>query len=191
MKIALYGGSFDPIHNGHLIVAERIKDKLSLDQVIFLPAAQNPLKKHPVIASDQDRVNMIQLAIQDNPAFEISEIEIKRGGNSYTIDTVREFSKKLSVNTQLFWIAGSDILDEIHLWKEFEQLKKMIQFVIVERPDFSQTLKNEKDFIYYHEVLTTLSSTFIRNALKDKKSVKYLVPESVEDYLLKNKLYQK
>lgn len=192
MKIGLFGGSFDPIHSGHLIVAESIKEKLSLDKVIFVPAAQNPLKNHSVIASNQDRVNMIHLAIQDNPHFQVSEIELSRGGASYTIDTVRDLKAALPAGVKLFWIAGTDILNKFHLWKEIETLKKLVQFVIVSRPN-SPSDKNPEinQFIYYDEIQTTLSSSYIRKALTEKKSIRYLVPKLVEAYIAEKGLYQK
>lgn len=192
MKIGLFGGSFDPIHSGHLIVAESIKEKLSLDKVIFVPAAQNPLKNHSVIASNQDRVNMIHLAIQDNPHFQVSEIELSRGGASYTIDTVRDLKAALPAGVKLFWIAGIDILNKLHLWKEIETLKKLVQFVIVSRPN-SPSDKNPEinQFIYYDEIQTTLSSSYIRKALTEKKSIRYLVPKLVEAYIAEKGLYQK
>ena len=133
MKIGIMGGTFDPIHIGHLILAERVRDSKELDQVIFIPTGVNPLKKDKNISSSVHRLEMLRLAIESNPYFSISTIEIERGGLSYTIDTLRALRVKYK-DDDLYFIIGSDIIFQLEKWKDFKELFKLCKFILVDRP---------------------------------------------------------
>ncbi|RMA92493.1 nicotinate (nicotinamide) nucleotide adenylyltransferase [Hydrogenothermus marinus] len=205
--IALYGGSFDPVHIGHLRIAEDIREYYDFEKIIFIPAYISPLKKK-VRASAEDRLNMLRLSIKDNPYFEISEFEIKKGGKSYTIDTIKHFKNILGYNP--YFIVGTDAFLSFHLWKQPEDLLKITNFIVVGRGkdnffnliDYleenfpfvkvfrSEKLNTSEVGIYYFDCRRLdISSTEIRSRIKQKKSIKYLVLKEVEDYILNKKLY--
>lgn len=198
MKIAIMGGTFDPIHIGHLILAERVRDSKELDQVIFIPTGVNPLKKDKNISSSVHRLEMLRLAIESNPYFSISTIEIERGGLSYTIDTLRALRVKYK-DDDLYFIIGSDIIFQLEKWKDFKELFKLCKFILVDRPGNEYKEIDEKiqelninyqlSFERITLPLMDISSSDIRNRVKSKKSIKYLVPTNVEDYIKKHKLY--
>lgn len=198
MKIAIMGGTFDPIHIGHLILAERVRDSKKLDQVIFIPTGVNPLKKDKNISSSVHRLEMLRLAIESNPYFSISTIEIERGGLSYTIDTLRALRVKYK-DDDLYFIIGSDIIFQLEKWKDFKELFKLCKFILVDRPGNEYKEIDEKiqelninyqlSFERVTLPLMDISSSDIRNRVKSKKSIKYLVPTNVEDYIKKHKLY--
>ncbi len=205
--IALYGGSFDPVHIGHLRIAEDIREDYNLSKIVFIPAYHSPLKPGSR-ASAEDRIKMLQIAIKDNPYFEIDDLEIKRGGKSFTIDTVQYYREKLKYNP--VFILGTDAFLSLHKWKRPKSLLKITNFLVVGRG--RDHFYNVKDYIqeYFPNVkLTTdkkidvkntkvyffdsrrldISSTEIRDRIKEKKSIKYLVIPEIEDYIIKNKLY--
>ncbi len=198
MKIGIMGGTFDPIHIGHLILAERVRDSKELDQVIFIPTGVNPLKKDKNISSSVHRLEMLRLAIESNPYFSISTIEIERGGLSYTIDTLRALRVKYK-DDDLYFIIGSDIIFQLEKWKDFKELFKLCKFILVDRPGNEYKEIDEKiqelninyqlSFERITLPLMDISSSDIRNRVKSKKSIKYLVPTNVEDYIKKHKLY--
>lgn len=198
MKIGIMGGTFDPIHIGHLILAERVRDSKKLDQVIFIPTGVNPLKKDKNISSSVHRLEMLRLAIESNPYFSISTIEIERGGLSYTIDTLRALRVKYK-DDDLYFIIGSDIIFQLEKWKDFKELFKLCKFILVDRPGNEYKEIDEKiqelninyqlSFERITLPLMDISSSDIRNRVKSKKSIKYLVPTNVEDYIKKHKLY--
>jgi nicotinate-nucleotide adenylyltransferase len=205
--IALYGGSFDPVHIGHLRIAEDIREEYSFSKVVFIPAYRSPLKPGSR-ASAKDRIKMLQIALKDNPFFSIDDIEIKRGGKSFTIDTVQYYREKLNYNP--VFILGTDAFLSLHKWKKPKTLLKTANFLVVGRG--SDHFYNLKDYIQEYfpniEISTSkkidtsktkvyffnsrrldISSTEIRDRIKEKKSIKYLVIPEIEDYIIKNKLY--
>ncbi|MBI5381390.1 MAG: nicotinate (nicotinamide) nucleotide adenylyltransferase [Opitutae bacterium] len=133
MRIGFLGGSFDPVHLGHLCVAQDACERCQLDRVVLVPAAQAPLKPHDVRASAADRLAMLQLAIEDNPRLAVSDFELRKGGVSYTIDSVRHFRQQHPAD-ELFWIIGGDQLPKLPLWREAEELARAIAFIVLERP---------------------------------------------------------
>jgi nicotinate-nucleotide adenylyltransferase len=187
MKIGILGGTFNPIHFGHLHLAERVREKLSLDKVIFIPANIPPHKDNTDIAAPKNRLKMIKLAILDNPCFLVSDIEIKREGVSYTIDTLKILRKKFK-NAELFFIIGSDEVRGLNSWKDIENIKEIVQFVVAKRPGYS--LNNLNDFIQIEIEEMDISGYQIRKRIREDKSIRYLVPEKVRRYILKRKLYR-
>jgi nicotinate-nucleotide adenylyltransferase len=192
-KIGILGGTFDPIHLGHLVLAEQVKEKLQLDQVIFMPSASPPHKTKRKLSSAKDRFQMTKLALENNPTFLVSDIELNRGGLSYTVDTLKQLKKQYP-DSEIYFLTGSDVLNEIQTWKDPEQIYKLVKVVIAIRPGFdSFDSKNHfaKKSIIVPITGIDISSTQIRERVKKKQSIKYLVPAKVEEYIKKKKLYQR
>ena len=188
MKIGILGGTFNPIHIGHLILVEEAREKLSLDKVIFVPAYLPPHKENGDIISAAKRMNMVRLAIRTNPFFSVSDIEIKRKGKSYTIDTLKEF-KKVYPKDELYFITGSDLLKYLDDWKDLKQVIKVVSFIVATRPGYP--LEKIPSYIKTVAIRAVDISAFeIRKAIKKKRSFRYLVPEAVYSYITKNRLYR-
>jgi nicotinate-nucleotide adenylyltransferase len=188
VKIGILGGTFNPIHIGHLILAEEVREKLFLDKIIFMPAYLPPHKNNSHIIEAGHRYAMIQAAIKENPFFSVSDIEIKRQGRSYTIDTLRQL-KKLYPEDELYFITGSDLLKYLDDWKDLSEIISMVKFVVATRPGYA--LEKIPSYIATVAIRAVDISAFeIRDAIKDNKSFRYLVPESVFTYITKNNLYR-
>jgi len=198
-KYGILGGSFNPIHLGHLILAEQAKNKFSLDKIIFIPTADNPLKAKICNISKEHRLNMTRLAISDNSEFVLSDIEIKKSGPSYTINTIRELEKK-DDHVKYYFICGADIIFSLQQWKDYKQLFKNITFIAAYRGGYDiaklqsevSRLKEsyDADIIIFKTPLIDISSTQIRKQLKKNQSVKYLLTENVYEYIQQNGLYK-
>jgi nicotinate-nucleotide adenylyltransferase len=187
MKIGLLGGTFNPIHTGHLILAEEAREKLFLDKIIFVPTYLPPHKDSLDIAPAADRFKMIKLAIKSNEYFSVSDIEIKRDGRSYTIDTLREFKKKFP-HDDLYFIIGSDLLKYLEEWKDLSEIIKMVSFITATRPGYA--LEKIPAHIKTMEIRAIDISAFqIRQKIKEGKSFRYLVPEAVHSYIIQRRLY--
>lgn len=196
-KIGIMGGTFDPIHYAHLATAEFIRDKYNLDKIVFIPSG-NPPHKNIDITSKYDRYNMVLLGTANNENFLVSDIEVKRKSKTYTIDTLREF-KQTYPNSKIYFITGADAICDIETWKCVEDNFKLATFIAATRPGTSLVRTQEKieslikkydaKIINVYVPSLDISSTYIRGQLKDKKSIRYLVPENVENYIYKNKLY--
>ena len=192
-KIGILGGTFDPIHLGHLVLAEQVAERLKLDQVIFIPCLRSPHKTRQKLSPAQDRLRMTQLALEDNSSFSVSDIELKRKGLSYTVDTLKEL-KNLHPNSQIYFLTGSDVLDELGAWKHPEQIYRLAKVVIATRPGFDKFDRRNrfaKKSIVVPITGIDVSSSEIRRRAKRGKSIKYLVPSRVEDYITKKKLYRR
>lgn len=188
MKIGILGGTFNPIHIGHLILAEEAREKLGLDKIIFVPAYLPPHKDNGEIADAGCRFEMIKIAIKDNPNFFVSDIEIKRSGRSYTIDTLRQLKKKYG-HDELYFIIGSDLLKYLDEWKDLGQIAEMVKFVAATRPGYP--LERIPSYIQTMPIRAVDVSGFeIRSRIKEGKSFRYLVPAGVFKYLLKKRIYQ-
>jgi nicotinate-nucleotide adenylyltransferase len=200
VKIGILGGTFDPIHMGHLILGEIIRDSFKLDKILFIPSGNPPHKNAHKITDAKDRLNMVELAVQSNQFFEVSDIEIKRSGFTYTIDTLTELSNIYDGKAVLHMVTGADVIMDILLWKEPLKLLSMCSFISVYRPGYDEKklideaarLKNEynANIKIFKAPLIDLSSTEIRNRVKEDKTIKYLVPKAVEDYIIENGLYK-
>ena len=188
MKVGLFGGTFNPIHVGHLILAEEAKETLGLEKVIFIPSHTPPLKQNEEITDPHHRYEMVKLAIKEDPSFLVSDIEIRRGGASYTIDTIRVLRKEMP-NTEFVFLVGSDCLKDLYAWKEIEELFRICHFVIAKRPKFpSENVPNGFEKLDIPQV--DISSRELRKRLREGKSISYQVPKAVEEYILEHKLYR-
>ena len=184
LRLGLYGGSFDPIHHGHLILARQTLEELSLDRVIFIPAAESPFKENQSCASAADRLAMVQLAVLAEPAFFVDALEIHRSAPSYTIDTARTYRGKYPGDA-LFFLVGEDHISTLPKWNEFGELERLVQFVILSRSD----LRLKVDYPVVQRRLD-LSSTEIRNRVANDLPITYLVPEAVVNYIAEHQLYR-
>jgi len=192
-KIGVLGGTFDPIHLGHLVLAEQVKEKLRLDQVVFIPCFRQPLKTRHRLSPAKDRYQMTRLALEGNSFFSVSDIELKRKGWSYTVDTLRELKNRYP-SSRIYFLTGSDILSELSTWKDPEQIYRLAKVVIATRPGFDEFDRRNrfaKKSIFVPITGIDVSSSEIRRRVKKGKSIKYLVPSRVEDYIKKKKLYRR
>ena len=190
-RIGIFGGSFNPIHGGHLLIAESALESCDLSKVLFIPVFTPPHKETRVLPSEH-RAEMIRLAIQDNPSLHLDLIELERQGVSYTIDTIRELNSRYKGLIQLILIIGSDSLLEFTTWKDYTILLEICEIAVVPRSksELSRTpieLKNKYTLIDMPEV--NISSTDIRERIKSGCSIRYMVPEDVRKYILKHNLY--
>ncbi|MFH0876683.1 MAG: nicotinate-nucleotide adenylyltransferase [Candidatus Omnitrophota bacterium] len=188
MKIGILGGTFDPIHYGHLILGEQVLCQLRLDKVILVPAFKSPNKQRARNCSATHRFNMAKLAVADNPHFAVSDIEIKRSGTSYTVDTVRQI-KALCPAARLFLLGGSDLVSELPSWKKIDEILKMAKFVLAKRPGYGKRLSG-KNFLKINVAQVDISSSLIRDLVRHGRSIRYLTPAAVVKYIEKNKLYR-
>jgi len=188
MRIGILGGTFNPIHIGHLILAEQVQEKLSLDKIIFVPTNQPPHKDNSDIALACERLKMLKLAIKGNKKFGISDVEIKRGGRSYTIDTIKEMHK-IFKSDELYFITGSDLLKYLDEWKNIGDVFAIAKFVVATRPGYP--LENlPKQIIMTPINALDVSAFVIRRKIKEGNSIKYIVPDNVINYIKKKGLYK-
>ncbi|MGR3173641.1 MAG: nicotinate-nucleotide adenylyltransferase [Candidatus Scalindua sp.] len=200
-RVGLLGGTFNPIHIGHLIMAEEVCKQHHLSKVLFIPAHIPPHKYVDDLTDARHRYQMAKESINENDKFEVSDLEIKRKGRSYTIDTVQEILGHYGEECEVFLIIGADSLNELELWKDIKKLSQLCHFVIVNRPGFSTDTSPRlaeligDDNISDMEKLRIeiepvgISSTEIRKRLKDRIEIKGLVPECVEAYIKEHGLY--
>jgi len=185
-KIGILGGTFNPPHIGHLVLAKEAYEKLGLDKIFFIPTNIPPHKESQNVKA-RDRLNMVKLIAKLDPHFEALDIEIKRGGVSYTIDTVKELKEKFKYE-EFFLIVGSDLANDFESWKYFDKLRKLVKIVVAKRKSFP--LKNKDNFIILKVTQIDVSSSYIRNLIKKGFSIKFLVPDPVIDYIEKHNLYK-
>ncbi|MBC7555088.1 MAG: nicotinate-nucleotide adenylyltransferase [Taibaiella sp.] len=190
MHIGLYFGSFNPIHTGHLIVANHVIQYTDIDKIWFVVSPHNPLKDSHSLLNEYDRLHLVNLAIEDNPKFRGSNVEFQLPKPSYTIDTLTYLAEKFPLE-RFSVIMGSDSFQNLHRWKNFEQLITKYSFIIYTRPGFDITDTYGAKITRLEAPLLHISSTFIRKQVKDKKSIKYIVPPAVAEYIQHNKYYAK
>ncbi|NLP46708.1 MAG: nicotinate-nucleotide adenylyltransferase [Epulopiscium sp.] len=199
-KLAIMGGTFNPIHYGHLVTAEAVRYQFHINKVLFMPTGHPPHKPFFDISHTEHRYLMTVLATVTNPYFDVSRIEIDREGITYTIDTIRYLKKIYGNDVELFFITGADAIHEILNWKDPEELLRLCTFVGVTRPEYHKKdllMKIEElrqqygSKVHFLEVPSlAISSSDIRKRVKENRPIKYLVPESVENYILKFGLYK-
>ena len=198
MKVGIMGGTFDPVHSGHLIIAEEVREALGLSEVLFMPCGQPWLKLERPITPAVHRVEMVRLAIGTSPQFKLSEVEVKRPGPSYSVDTMMDFQEQFGSGAELFFIVGCDALADLARWKEPQRLIQLCKLVAVPRLNFnSPDLKAlersvpgvSKRLIYVATPIIDISSSRIRERVRKGLSIRYLVPEKVEEYIRRQKLY--
>ena len=199
--IGIMGGTFDPIHYGHLVAAEAARNEFALDIVYFVPSAHPPHKEEERVSDIEHRYLMTFLSITGNRYFDISDVEMARPGKSYAYDTVKWFKRKYP-DFEIYFITGADAIKEIITWHRVEELLDLCYFVAATRPgyDLEKLKENELRFLpaeYLERILLieipalAISSTDIRNRVRENKPIKYLLPDQVEDYIFKKNLYQK
>ena len=184
MRIGIYGGTFDPVHHGHLILAREALEEFKLDCLVFVPAAESPFKIHNHTAPAGDRLAMLRLATAGEDRFSVDPLEIDRGGVSYSIDTVKMFRSR-DPGAELFFLVGEDNAYRLAEWHRFEELKKLAAFVILSR---SEDFQSPEYPVVQRRI--EISSTEIRNRVANQESITYLVPESVKHYIEQHQLYQ-
>ena len=208
------GGTFNPIHFGHLRAAEEVAESLRLGQMIFIPAAKPPHKSEVEVVSFDHRWHMMELAIEGNPLFVLSDLEYQRPGISYSVETLTQLSKERGGSEELYFVLGLDAFLELQTWKSYRELFSLCHFIVVARPGFSPesldalltTQVSDRysldiqvqgyrhpslHTVYYREVtLLDISSSAIRKLLAEGGTVRYLLPEKVEEYIQQQRLYQ-
>ena len=198
MNIGVLGGTFDPVHKGHLIVAEEAKTRLNLAEVIFVPAGQPWLKADIPISPAEHRLQMLRLAIGDKPHFKLSTIEIERAGASYTIDTIAKLQGQLGNGDELFFILGWDSLAELPQWREPKRLIKLCYLVAAPRPGYPRPKLKALEasipgisqrVMVLDEPYIDISASVIRDRVARGLSVRHLVPEAVNRYIKEHGLY--
>jgi len=215
MRIGVFGGTFDPVHYGHLRCAEEARELLELDRVLFVPAATPPHKRHRAVAAAGHRVEMLRLAISGNRAFAVSTIEIDRPGTSYSVDTLRLIKSRLPGATEIVFLLGLDAFREIHTWKDYRSLFTLADFGVFSRPPYRFAnlrallpVASRRDFCYgpTRRVLVhgsgsrvlylnltglDISASVIRQRVQRGQSIRYLLPVSVERYITRTRLYRR
>jgi nicotinate-nucleotide adenylyltransferase len=193
LKIGLFGGTFNPIHYGHLINAEIIKDSYNLDKILFIPSRYPVHKNLEGNVSSEDRFNMLRLAVEGNSGFDVSRIEIDRKDDSYFIFTIKQFNI-IYKNSDIFLLIGTDAFNEIDTWKDSEEVMQIVSFIVMKRPGHDYINNNivnkVKDAKFVENPLIEISSSKIRENINNNKSIKYLVPLKVEEYIITKELYK-
>ena len=199
MKLGLFGGSFDPVHYGHLLLAESARDQLNLDRVIFLPLGEPPHRKS-IRSSNDDRFNAAFLAIQDYPEFEVSRYEIDKKGVSYSVDTLRYY-RSLYPNDEIFWIVSSETFNDIPNWRSPEEICRLASLIIARRAGYPEpNFDSFRSFcdsriieMFKRQVIEfpflEISSTLLRERVRKGRSIRFLTPDPVIEYINKHRMY--
>jgi nicotinate-nucleotide adenylyltransferase len=200
-RIALYGGSFNPIHHGHLIVARSVTEQLRVDRLVVLPSARPPHKSAGALLDADHRVAMVRLAIEGEPHFELSDYDLTRPGPSYTIDTVAHFREEFGLDVSLYWMIGVDSLNDLTTWYRVRALVDACRIITALRPGWEEIdweqlrtrLSEDQIADLKAGLLSTprveISSTDIRRRVREGRSIRYLVPDRVREYIEEHKLY--
>jgi len=188
MHIGLFFGSFNPIHTGHLIIAEHVAFHTEIDKVWFVISPHNPLKEAHSLLNEYDRLHLVELAIGDNPKFRASNVEFHLPKPSFTIDTLTYLSEKFPLE-RFSVIIGSDSYQNIHRWKNYEQLLQQYELIVYQRPGFAVEPVEGAKITVLHAPMLDISATFIRREIKEGRSVRYMLPDAVREYILGNKYY--
>ena len=198
-KIGIMGGTFDPIHLGHLTTAENVREGYALDKVLFIPAASPPHKQHQQVTPAMHRYRMTVLATEDNPHFMVSPLEMQRSGPSYSIDTVHELIERFGASTQFYFIAGADAIQELPTWERITELLRLCHFIAVSRPGTVPNLGELRARFgslgegHIHSLPAPkleISSTDVRNRVRQGRSIRYIVPAAVAQYIYREGLYR-
>jgi len=212
-RLGLFGGTFDPVHYGHLRAAEEVAEELSLDRLWFIPAAVPPHKTSREITPFAVRLTMTRLAVGDHPVMSVSDIEGRRPGKSYSVETLRQVHDEMGPAWELYFILGLDAILEIPSWKDYAQLFRLSHFVVLDRPGYDpagleEVLLREVDpqfqplaagagfrhpsgyqVLLFQSTLMDISATGIRRLVRRGRSIRYLLPEEVREYIITHKLY--
>ena len=196
-RIGIMGGTYDPIHHGHLVTAEQARFTFDLDKVVFVPTGHPPHKSEREVSDAGHRLAMTRLATESNAHFEVSSIEVDRPGLTYAVDTVREFKRIHSHGAKLLFITGADAVLQMAGWKDYDVLVQLCEFVAATRPGYilehdriAQMFGSHASRVHFFEVpALAISSTDIRARVRAGRPVRYLLPDSVIDYITASKLY--
>lgn len=198
LRIGIMGGTFNPVHIGHLFMAEAARQAFNLNKVLFIPTGFPPHKETPGVTGQQ-RIQMLQLAIENNPSFEASGMEVMRAGTTYTIDTLTEL-RNFYPRDNFFFIIGGDTLLELKTWRNFEKVAGMCSFIVYYRPGYDRKeLEKEAqrllevyqaDIHFMEGPYLEVSSSNLRKRLIENKTIRYLVPDEVVKYITEHKLYK-
>ena len=198
-RLGIYGGSFDPVHLGHLLLAETCREECSLDRVLFLPCGQSPHKPNGAIASGQQRAEMLEFAVAGDPRFGVCRIELERNGPSFTVETLRQLRVD-QPDSELFFLMGADSLADLPLWREPQAILELAIIVAVNRgqrppPDLASLEARLGPIVRERVRLVTmpaieLSATEIRERVRSSRSLRFRVPRAVEEYIRQNGLYR-
>jgi nicotinate-nucleotide adenylyltransferase len=190
-KLGVMGGTFDPIHYGHLLTAEEALQQFSLDAVIFVPTGQPWMKEHEAVSGPEDRYLMTVIATASNPRFRVSRMEVDRDGPTYTVDTLRSLKDEHGAEADLFFVTGADAILEIVGWKDPEELFELAHFIAATRPGYDIAAFDAHPAITVMNIpALAISSTDIRARVRDGRPIRYLVPEGVNSYVAKAGLYR-
>ncbi|MCF7824397.1 MAG: nicotinate-nucleotide adenylyltransferase [Candidatus Marinimicrobia bacterium] len=194
MKLCLFGGTFDPPHNAHFIIAEAIRESLDLNKIIFVPANKPPHKFEILpVTPVEHRIAMLKLCIDDIPQFEFSDIELKRGGVSYTIDTILQIKEEKGISSDdLHFLIGSDSLADFKSWYRWEDILNESQVIVARRPRFEKSAIDAdllERVVFLNLPRMEISSTDIRNRFHTNKMTRFYVPDVVSEYIKKHKIY--
>lgn len=195
-RLAVMGGTFDPIHYAHLLIAEDVRRRFQLPRVLFMPSGSPPHKEDDEVSSAEDRYIMALLATSDNPGFMVSRLEIDRPGPSYTIDTIRQLKAHIGDGAQIFFVTGADAVLEIPTWHQPDAILDEATLVAAPRPGFDLTQIDEtlgaqraSKITVIDAPLADISSTMIRRRVREGQTIRYLTPRTVIDYIHKRRLY--
>jgi nicotinate-nucleotide adenylyltransferase len=191
-RIGIMGGTFDPIHHGHLVAASEVADRFALDEVVFVPTGQPWQKGHETVSAAEDRYLMTVIATASNPRFSVSRTDVDRAGPTYTVDTLRDLREHFGPKAQLYFITGADALEKILSWKDTDRMFELAHFVGVTRPGFPLSAEHlPADAVSLVQVpAMAISSTACRERVQAGKPVWYLVPDGVVQYIAKRRLYR-
>lgn len=194
-KIGIMGGTFNPIHYAHILSSEYVLDMYNLDKIIFIPTGYPPHKNN--VVSSKHRYNMVSLAIKNNEKFDISDMEISRKTTTYTIDTLKEIKKIYGENSIIYFITGTDTINEVYSWKDVDEIFKLCKFIVTTRPKYIIDEKTKKlmdkytNKIYFCQTpMLEISSTQIRKRVEQEKSINCFLPKEVEKYIYENGIYK-
>jgi nicotinate-nucleotide adenylyltransferase len=185
-KIGIFGGTFDPPHCGHLLMANEVRFRLNLDEIWFMPNQLPPHKLKTSKTTNENRLQMILSAIQDQPKFKAETIEFSRSGPSYTIDTIKDLKDQFPEN-EFYFIIGADMIEYLPKWHRIDELIHLVQFVGVKRPGYNEV--TDYPIIYVEAPLIEISSKMIRKRIQNKEPIRYLLPEAVREYIKEKQLY--
>ncbi len=197
MRVGVLGGTFDPIHNGHLVAAEEIRAQLRLDRVVFVPAGLPPHKLTDDVSSVDHRLAMVKLAVAGNPCFTVSHVDIDRFGPCYTVDTIELLWDEWGFEVELYFIMGSDSLADVLTWHKPERLIRLCRLAVVERPGYRVDMEELERLLpgiasrihFINSPQLDISSTDIQRRVREGLPIKYQTPDAVEEYIYEHELY--
>lgn len=189
MDIGIFGGTFDPPHFGHLLVANEVREQCALEQIWFMPNRVPPHKNVQTVSHEKHRVKMLELAVSGNPAFYVSTLEIERSGPSYTYATLKHLTASYE-HHRFYFIIGADMIHDLPNWKNIDEIVKLTTFIGVNRPNFTLQSPYERHIRYVDMPSFAVSSSFLRKRFRLRKTTRYFLPDPVREYIEVNRLYE-